>query len=536
MPTPAELAQSHTDLKPEELEHLQRLLGSWGVLADLSFSDLLLLVPVHAHATIGNGNAHSLGLGPGQGDGAGPHDGEATDPELVVLGQMRPNNRPTLVDQDLVGQTVNESQWALVARCLHTGEIVRGSIHHPILGEQVPVENIPVRFEDRIVATLLRVSLAPLKGPTSMYERTYLDVFERLADMVAQSAFPFPDEDVGTEEAPRVGDGVVVVDADGRVEFASPNAMNAFHRMGIYTQPEGRRFGDLDIEESAVEWALATGRPVVEEVERRPDVIVLVHCVPLLSHGVVTGAMILLRDVTDVRRLDRLLLSKDAAIREVHHRVKNNLQTISSLLSLQARRVGDRAARVALHEAERRVRSIALVHEILSRDPSDQVPFAEIVASLVQMAEDSVVSSQPIVISVHGDLGEVAADVATPLAVAVAELLQNAVEHAFDPEAAGGNDGAAGLEGAGGAAGYAPVGHVDLTLAPGEDALEIEVRDDGLGLPEGFDIEQTTSLGLLIVRDLVVSQLEGTISMASLPPSQGGGTRVAISVPQRAPH
>ncbi len=442
MPTPAELALSHTDLKPEELEHLQRLLGSWSVLADLSFSDLLLLVPVHATGLDGKGGAGAV-----EAAGADPAD---EDPELVVLGQMRPNNRPTLVDQDLVGQTVNESQWTLVAQCLHSGEIVRGSIHHPILGEQVPVENIPVRFDGRIIGALLRVSLAPLKGPTSMYERTYLDVFERLADMVAQSAFPFPDEDVGTEESPRVGDGVVVVDADGRVEFASPNAMNAFHRMGIYTQPEGRRFGDLDVEESAVEWALATGRPVVEEVERRPDVIVLVHCIPLLSHGVVTGAMILLRDVTDVRRLDRLLLSKDAAIREVHHRVKNNLQTISSLLSLQARRVGDRAARVALHEAERRVRSIALVHEILSRDPSDQVPFAEIVSSLVQMAEDSVVSSQPIVISVHGDLGEVAADVATPLAVTVAELLQNAVEHAFDPENAGGHDGAVGLEGAGG--------------------------------------------------------------------------------------
>jgi two-component system, sensor histidine kinase PdtaS len=518
MATPAELAQSHTDLKPEELGHLQRLLGSWSVLADLSFSDLLLLVPVHVDGAPGDGAAEAGG----------------GDPELVVLGQMRPNNRPTLVDQDLVGQTVNESQWTLVARCLHSGEIVRGSIHHPILGEQVPVENIPVRFEGRIIGALLRVSLAPLKGPTSMYERTYLDVFERLADMVAQSAFPFPDEDVGTEEAPRVGDGVVVVDADGRVEFASPNALNAFHRMGIYTQAEGRRFGDLDIEESAVEWALATGRPVVEEVERRPDVIVLVHCIPLLSHGVVTGAMILLRDVTDVRRLDRLLLSKDAAIREVHHRVKNNLQTISSLLSLQARRVGDRAARVALHEAERRVRSIALVHEILSRDPSDQVPFAEIVSSLVQMAEDSVVSSQPVVIAVHGDLGDVAADVATPLAVTVAELLQNAVEHAFDPEAAGGGEGA-GLEGAGGAAGYAPVGHVDLTMSVDERALEVEVRDDGLGIPDGFDIEHTTSLGLSIVRDLVVSQLEGTISMTPLPASEGGGTRVAISVPVRLP-
>jgi two-component sensor histidine kinase len=240
---------------------------------------------------------------------------------------------------------------------------------------------------------------------------------------------------------------------------------------------------------------------VVEEVERRPDVIVLLHIIPLLSHGVVTGAMILLRDVTDVRRLDRLLLSKDAAIREVHHRVKNNLQTISSLLSLQARRVDERAARVALHEAERRVRSISLVHEILSRDPSDQVPFAEIVISLVQMAEDSVVSSQPIVISTTGDLGEVTADVATPLAVTLAELLQNAVEHAFDPEPAGGPEGSAG---------DSPVGHVDVSLS------------------------HTGSELVVAVRDLVASQLDGRISMEEVPAAEGGGTRVVISVPVRA--
>jgi two-component sensor histidine kinase len=235
--------------------------------------------------------------------------------------------------------------------------------------------------------------------------------------------------------------------------------------------------------------------------------------------------MILLRDVTDVRRLDRLLLSKDAAIREVHHRVKNNLQTISSLLSLQARRVDERAARVALHEAERRVRSISLVHEILSRDPSDQVPFAEIVVSLVQMAEDSVVSSQPIVISTTGDLGEVAADVATPLAVTLAELLQNAVEHAFDPEPAGGPDGSAG---------DSPVGHVDVSLSHTGSELVVAVRDDGRGLPQGFDIEKTTSLGLSIVRDLVASQLEGHIAMGEVPAAEGGGTRVVISVPVRA--
>ena len=519
MATPAELAHRYTDLTPDELGHVQRLLRSWSVLADLAFSDLLLLAPV----------ASSRSVHPEEG------------PEMVVLGQMRPNNRPTLVDQDLVGRTLPEKGWPILAETLRTGRVVQGRSHHPVLaadaagrsqralvGAEVPVESVPVRFGKKVVAVLLQVSQAPTRSSASQYERTYLDVFERLVDMVTESAFPFPDEDVGTEESPRVGDGVVVVDAEGRVEFASPNAINAFHRMGVYTAPEGRRLTDLGVEESAVEWALATGRPVVEEVERRPDVVVLVHCIPLLSHGVVTGAMILLRDVTDIRRLDRLLLSKDAAIREVHHRVKNNLQTISSLLSLQARRVGMGEGREALREAERRVRSIALVHEILSREPGDQVPFDDIVASLVQMARDSVVASHPVEISVSGDLGGVAADVATPLAVTLAELLQNAVEHAFGPPAPDRDQVGQPEEGA---APPAPVGHVRVALGHEADGLVVEVRDDGCGLPEGFDIERTTSLGLSIVRDLVSSQLTGTIDMRSLPAAEGGGTRVVIRIP-----
>jgi len=494
--TPAELAARYTELSAEELGHLQRLLGSWSLLADLAFSDLLLLVPVS----------------PGRCSGAGGA------PELVVLGQIRPNNRPTLVEVDLVGSTFPAAAWPVAAEALASGVVTTGRMRRELLGIDVPVEAVPVRAGGPVVAVLARVCQSPPRGSASQYERTYLDVYGRLVAMVTESAFPFPDEDVGTEEAPRVGDGVVVLDARGTVAFASPNAVNAFHRMGVYTAPEGRRFTDLGVEESGVQWALATGRPVVEEIERRPDVVVLLHCIPLLARGTVTGAMILLRDVTDVRRLDRLLLSKDAAIREVHHRVKNNLQTISSLLSLQARRVGDGAGREALHEAERRVRSIALVHEILSREPGDEVPFDDIVSSLVAMAEDSVVSPRPVEIIVSGDLGAVTADVATPLAVTLAELLQNAVEHAFVPGAADPAD-------------AAQRGHVAVHLAHVGDELTVEVRDDGAGLPEGFDIEATTSLGLSIVRDLVSSQLGGSIHMRSLPQEEGGGTRVLIRVP-----
>jgi two-component sensor histidine kinase len=331
------------------------------------------------------------------------------------------------------------------------------------------------------------------------------------------------------EESPRVGDGVVVVDEEGRVEFASPNAMNAFHRMGVFSVPEGRRFADLGVEESAVEWALTTARPVVEEVERRPDVIVLIQCIPLLLRSTVSGAVILVRDVTDVRRLNRLLLSKDAAIREVHHRVKNNLQTISSLLRLQARRVPAKAGREALLEAERRVRSIALVHEILSRDPGDQVSFVEIVISLVQMAEDSVVGPAKVEITVDGALGELPADVATPLAVTLAELLQNAVEHAFASERRP-LRGARGLKRRDDDERHR-VGSVQVRLRQDGGGLSAEVRDDGVGLPRGFDIERTNSLGLSIVRDLVVSQLDGSIEMRRMPSSEGGGTQVRIRVP-----
>ena len=242
--------------------------------------------------------------------------------------------------------------------------------------------------------------------------------------------------------------------------------------------------------------------------------------------------MVLLRDVTDVRRLDRLLLSKDAAIREVHHRVKNNLQTISALLRLQARRLPPGGGRVALFEAERRVRSIAIVHEILSREPSDQVPFDEIVTSLMRMAEDSVVSRR-LTFEVNGELGEVPADIATPLAVVLAELVQNAIEHAFrDFEAEEDGDGTTERP-----ADLDQTGTIRVDLSSEDGLLRVEVLDDGSGLPEGFDIDDTESLGLSIVRDLVRSQLEGTITMVDRGTRRPAerGTLVVIELPAQEP-
>jgi two-component sensor histidine kinase len=292
----------------------------------------------------------------------------------------------------------------------------------------------------------------------------------------------------------------MLLDEGARVEYVSPNAVSALHRLGVFTNAVGMRFGELALDESAVRGAFAFGVPVTVEVTRAAEVAVMVRCIPLLVDNEVDGAVVLLRDVSELRRRDRLLLSKDAAIREVHHRVKNNLQTISSLLRLQSRRTSSLEARAAIEESVRRIRSIALVHETLSRSPSEAVMFDEIIRPLVRMVEEGLLSDErPVEIQVTGDAGLLPGALATPLAVVLTELMQNAVDHAFPPPEGG-------------------PGRVEVVLG------------NGRGLPDGFDLEAATGLGLTIVRALITSELDGTIDMHS-----NGGTVVTLKLPVRPP-
>jgi two-component sensor histidine kinase len=485
MATLAELLHQHTDLDGPVATHLQRLVATWGVLSDLCFADLLLFVPVH-------------------GD----------DESLVVLGQVRPTTNQTLHLQDLVGHRMSSAQRPLVTRAFRLGSIVEGEVEIPSRNERARQVCIPVRWGDDLVAVLTRESALAVGRRPGELERVYVEVFDRFARMIARGEYPFPLDEEVTSESPRVGDGVMVLDAAGRVDYASPNAVNALHRMGMYSGIEGVRLDELGLEQTAVGLAYQTRLPASEEIAHGSDSAVVIRCIPLTDQGTVTGAVALLRDVSDLRRRDRLLLSKDAAIREVHHRVKNNLQTISSLLRLQARRMPAGEGRHALQESERRVRSIALVHEILSRDTTDEVDFNDILPSLIRMAEDLGSTHRPVKITYQGQAGELAAAIATPLAVVVNELLQNAAEHAFPVD-----------EGADPSVPHqAIVVHVNLDRQG--ETLKLTVSDNGIGLPPGFSVEKSASLGLSIVRSLVGTQMGGTIDMRS-----DDGTVVELRIP-----
>jgi len=234
--------------------------------------------------------------------------------------------------------------------------------------------------------------------------------------------------------------------------------------------------------------------------------VVIARSIPLRDGDRLSGALVLMRDVTDLRNRDRELVTKDATIREIHHRVKHNLQTVAALLRLQARRMTVPEARSALEEAVRRVGSIALVHETLSQSIDESVDFDEIADRLRMMVVDMAVHEAPVTSSRTGDFGSLPGEVATPLAMVLTELVQNATEHAF---------------------GGGP-GHLEVCVDRSPDALRVRVRDDGRGLPPDFDAGASPSLGLSIVRTLVESELGGTLALG---PAPDRGTEADVRIP-----
>ena len=483
-----ELARTLTPLDPAQTQQLQRLAASWGLLADFCSSDLLLFAPV---------------------EDFGGH-------EFVVLAQVRPTTGQTVYRGDWVGTRLSEDERPLVARSYRNGEILEGEIHLSVVRERVRVLCVPVRRDGTVIGVLTREAAPSIGRQHGELERTYLDIFNRFARMIASGDFPYEEKE-DTAEAPRVGDGVLLVDPQGRVEYASPNAVSAFHRVGVHANAEGLRFGELGLDESPIRASFHRRQPTVIEVERGSEVTVVFRCLPITDRGEVSGAVILVRDISELRRRDRLLLSKDATIREIHHRVKNNLQTISSLLRLQGRRVDSPEAKAAIEESARRIRSIALVHEILSREAGDDVPFVEIAKELSRIVDESMRNpDRPFRVDFSGEAGTVPAAPATSLSVVLNELLQNAVDHAF-PEGVDLGD---------------RPGLVRVVLERTDDRLCVTVTDDGIGLPDDFEIDAATGLGLSIVRTLVETELAGEIHMRAVEASgPRRGTEVQVIVP-----
>ncbi|WP_193611905.1 histidine kinase N-terminal domain-containing protein [Nocardioides lijunqiniae] len=489
MPSLTELVRSHTDLDEADVAWLMLLQADWQIIADLSFADLVLWLPDQA------GNGFWAGA------------------------QMRPTTGPTAYVDDIVGTFVPAGRRAMLDEAWSRGRLVREG--DPEWRDDVPVrvETIPVRRQDRVIAVIARnTNLLGVRTPSRL-ELSYLQTAADLTQMIAAGHFPSAGQRSDHADSPRVGDGFLRVDAAGRVVYASPNALSVYRRLGLSGDLAGLALSDLTRDlvpprrrpDEETLSAVLGGR-VHRDTEIGTDAVsLIVRAIPLRPQGEHIGGLILVRDVTDLRRRDRELVTKDATIREIHHRVKNNLQTVAALLRLQARRIDSEEAKLALEEAVRRVGSIAIVHETLSQAVEENVEFDEIADRLGAMVADVGSQGGRVRVRRDGTFGVLASESATALAMVLTEVLQNAVEHGYDAEDLD-------LDGT-----------ITVTVRRLVGRLHVTVDDDGRGLPEDFDLDGSSSLGLSIVRTLVESELGGQLALGRLP--HGSGTRAEIDVP-----
>ncbi|HVB42441.1 MAG TPA: sensor histidine kinase [Streptosporangiaceae bacterium] len=486
MPTLNDLARQ-AQITARDLQWLHALVSDWELLADLSFADLTLWAVL-----------------PGK-------------QSWVALAQVRPTTGPTAFPEDVVGTVRRAREQPLLDIAMSEGRICREGDPEWRNGVPVRHETIPVRRADRIIAVLERsTNLESARTPSRM-DLAFLRVADDLAQMVAAGLFPGPTSSPLHVQSPRVSDGMIRLGRSGKVSYASPNALSAYRRLGLTADLAGRELGPLTARLCASTrprddslMLAASGRAHLETEIEANGTVVQLRTIPLTVGGGSAGALILLRDVTELRHRERELITKDATIREIHHRVKNNLQTVAALLRLQARRMRVPEAASALQEAVRRVGSIALVHETLSRASGEVVEFDDVARRIATMAGELSTPEARITPVLSGKFGVLSASVATPLALVLTELLHNAVQHGLARP------------------GAPATGTLELLADRTQDRLSVTVSDNGAGLPADFDLESATSLGLQIVRTLVVSELGGSLAISARPQ---GGTSVRIDLP-----
>lgn len=464
---------------------LRSLLGDWQLIADLSFSDLVLWVPKRN--------------------------------KLVAHSHARPAAAVTIFYRDITGNQPR-SDWAeTITQAWNTGTVVVPTQVGQYEGSNTRVSAYPVLAKgskqgDQPIAIITKhTNLGEGRLPNKL-QLNFVAAGEQLLKMVGTGEFPIAE--AGTAQrrgAPRANDGFIRLDEAGRVLFASPSALSIFNRAGVEGELEGRLFsetvnslpqGFAQVDEGLP--LVLTGKGAWRTDLEFENLTIAVRSVPMLEHGKRIGAFVLCRDVTELRFRERELITKDATIREIHHRVKNNLQTVSSLLRIQSRQSSSEEVKQSLQQAQRRVSAIAVVHDVLSEGVDQEVPFDQIFKRILQLIPETTSSYHTTIKSeFEGSFGELTAERSTTLALVLTEIVANAVEHGIADR----------------------VGKITVIAERSPKSLRIEVIDDGAGLPEG---KVGSGLGTQIVRTLVESELRGKISWTS--PIRGG-TKVVIEVP-----
>jgi two-component sensor histidine kinase len=471
------VVQECNSLTEDDVALLEKIQGDLGILADVSRADVLMYCPLSAE-------------------------------RAVVVSQARPHSILPIHSESLMGRQVGISEEPAILRTLTEGRLGLLEVRRRTETESAPIvqETYPVLTRDGRV-------IAAVSIETNLIERERhrrrSKVFRRALKQLQQAVLSGLLE--GTDQLTPFAehDGVVVVDSQYRIQYISGIATSLYRKLGYSGNLLKRNLQGLDLDDNALAFEAIQRRRCLEAEIQVGGLVWVKKAIPLCTSGKgirrllfrgqspprLDGAILIIRDETDVRRQEDELRVKVAMIQEIHHRVKNNLQTIASLLRLQSRRAGSDDVRRALHEGINRVLSVAVIHEFLAHQDARVINIRDVSHRIINQVRESVLERETgIDLDLRGPNIYLPTQPATVCALVVNELLQNALEHGYDRQ-----------EG----------GRVTVNLADDGDRVTISVDDDGGGLPDEFDLAETHSLGLQIVKTLAEGDLKGSFELRS---------------------
>lgn len=471
-----------------DIDWLNQLTADWQLVADLVSADLVLWIPTKEGGFIASGHA-------------------------------RPATSATIFYRDISGEPGDKSLLKLIKQAFDSGESTDFTGVSQYEGIPTRVAAIPVRRRGKnseihptpIAVVTRHANLGETKEPTRQ-QLSFRQSGEDLLEMMVNAQYPDLGNQTGSKRgAPRANDGFLRLDVHGTVTFASPNAVSAFTKFGFPRELVSENLSEVVafITKAKIRGDEDLGLVLGGIAPRRADVesksaTLSLRSIPIKTDNERTGAIVLCRDVSELRRQERELITKDATIREIHHRVKNNLQTVASLLRIQARRANSSETKESLEQAMRRVSAIALVHDTLSEGLNQEVNFDEVFDRVLLLVSEVAASHNTTVRTIiDGRFGQLKSEKATPLAVALTEIVTNAIEHGLNERS----------------------GNVLVHAERKQKKLIITVSDNGKGIPGG-KIEP--GLGTQIIRTLIEGELRGSISWFS---PREGGARVVIEIP-----
>lgn len=467
-------------LDDTDIELLQRVEDGMSILADVHRADVLLYCSLNKD-------------------------------RAAIVAHSRPHSVSPVYTDSLTSHAIAGDLQPLVSRTLHHGFRVSGQRFAIANGAPVVQHSIAIRNrQERIIGALCIETNLIEHERHRRRNRSFQWAVRQMQHMVARGELA----DAGALTPFGEHDGILLVDRQHRIRYASGIATNLYRRLGHVEGLVGKHLSRVSMSDEEIVAPVFDGSRCTEEETTENSRTWIKRGVPILAvfggwnrvsalepllesrfERRVVASLILIRDTTESRLKEQEIKVKTAMIREVHHRVKNNLQTIAALLRMQARRCESGEVQQALQEGINRILSVAVVHEFLSYQEQNAVSLKEVAGKIVRQIRQGVMDPEKrIHIELSGSEVLLPAQQATSCALIINELLLNSVEHGFE----GRNSGT-----------------ITVQFDDENSHIVISVKDDGTGLPSHFDIHDTSSLGLQIVRTLVQDDLKGVFHLVN---------------------